>query len=67
MIRGAMESVSDLVIVQMQDYLELDGSARMNVPGTLSADNWSWRAKPDYLTESLTNRICELTKQTDRL
>ena len=67
MIRGSMNSVSKLVIVQMQDYLELDGSARMNVPGTLSADNWSWRARPDYLTEALENRIYELTKQTNRL
>ena len=41
MLRGGMQSVSKLCVVQMQDYLELGGDARMNVPGTLSADNWS--------------------------
>ena len=67
MIRSTMACVSKLAIVQMQDYLELDGSARMNVPGTLSAANWSWRAKPGYLTEELAQRIYDLTKQYKRL
>ncbi|MBQ1969718.1 MAG: 4-alpha-glucanotransferase, partial [Paludibacteraceae bacterium] len=44
MIRGAMGSVSRLCVVQMQDYLELGKAARMNFPGTLSMDNWTWRS-----------------------
>lgn len=67
MLRGCMESVSKLSIVQMQDWLELDGSARMNTPGTLSASNWSWRAKPGYLTEALSKRIYDMTKLYGRL
>ena len=67
MLRGCMQSISKLCVVQLQDYLELDGSARMNVPGTLSAANWSWRATPGYLTEELTQRIYDLTKRYGRL
>ena len=67
MIRACMASVSWLCVVQMQDYLELDGSARMNFPGTLSADNWTWRAKEDFLTEELTQRIRTTTERYGRL
>lgn len=67
MLRGCMESVSKLCIVQMQDWLELDGSARMNEPGTLSAANWSWRASSGYLTEALSQRIYDMTKLYGRL
>lgn len=67
MLRGCMQSVSKLCVVQMQDYLELDGAARMNVPGTLSADNWSWRAKPGYLTEDLIKRIYDMTERYGRV
>jgi 4-alpha-glucanotransferase len=67
MIRGCMSSVSRLCVIQMQDYLELDGSARMNFPGTLSPDNWSWRARKDFLTEDLVKRIYSLTGRYGRL
>jgi len=66
LIRGAMSSVSRLCIIQMQDYLELGASARMNFPGTLSASNWTWRAREDFCTESLTKRIYEITKRYGR-
>ena len=66
MIRGAMSSVSQLCIVQMQDYLELDGSARMNFPGTLSANNWSWRAEPGFASSQLAQRIHEITTRYAR-
>ena len=67
MIRGCMSSVSDTCIILMQDYLELDGSARMNFPGTLSSNNWTWRAKPGFITEELTQRIYETTRIYSRL
>ncbi len=62
MIRTAMASVSGLCIIQMQDYLELDGSARMNFPGTQSDDNWVWRAKETELTDTLAEKICRLAR-----
>ena len=66
MIRGAMSSVSDLCIVQMQDYLELGCEARMNFPGTLSASNWSWRAEAGFASPQLAKKIHEITVRYGR-
>jgi len=62
MIRGAMGSVSRICIVQMQDYLELGKPGRMNFPGTLSMDNWTWRAEDGFDSEALAQRIGSLTR-----
>lgn len=67
MIRTAMATVSGLCIAQMQDYLELDGAARMNFPGTNSGDNWTWRAAPGFMTDALAERIRSLTGLYGRL
>lgn len=66
-IRGCMGSVSKLCVIQMQDYLELGAAARMNFPGTLSAANWTWRAEPGFITETLTKRIYDTTRRYGRL
>ena len=60
-IRTAMASVSDVCIIQMQDYLNLGGKARMNFPGTLSDSNWTWRAKDGIINKDLAKRIRALT------
>lgn len=61
MIRMCMASVSDLAVVQLQDYLELGGEGRMNFPGTATG-NWTWRATPEFLHDDvLAGRIRELT------
>ena len=62
MIRAGMGSVSRLCVVQMQDHLELGKEARMNFPGTLSMDNWTWRAKEGFASKELAQRIFKLTK-----
>ena len=67
MIRACMGSVSRLCVIQMQDYLELGACARMNFPGTLSADNWTWRAPKGFITEELTKRIFDTTQRYGRL
>lgn len=59
MIRAAYVSVSDLVIIQMQDYLELDSDSRMNFPSQLS-DNWVWRMKTSDINSELSAKIKEL-------
>ena len=66
-IRGCMGSVSRLCIIQMQDWLELGAFARMNFPGTLSSDNWSWRAEAGFITPELTRQIHEMTRIYGRL
>lgn len=66
-IRSGMSSVAELFVTQMQDILELGGEARMNFPGTLSADNWTWRVRSDCLTETLARRLYTMTRYYGRL
>ena len=66
MMRGCMGSVSKLCVIQMQDYLELGGEARMNFPGTLTNKNWTWRAGEGFITPELTRRILQLTRRYGR-
>ena len=66
-IRTAMASVSDLCIIQMQDYLDLGGNARMNFPGTCDGTNWTWRAEDGMITKTLAKRIYGMTKLYGRL
>ena len=66
-IRNALASVSDLCVIQLQDYLNLDGRARMNFPGTLSDSNWTWRAKDGIITKDLAKKIRELTRLYARI
>lgn len=64
MIRGVWSSVADTAIAQMQDFLELDSSARMNVPGTIH--HWRWKMREEQLTKELASRIGNLTKLYSR-
>ena len=60
MLRCGQGSVAELFVAQMQDYLGLDGSARINVPGVPNG-NWSWRMAPGAATPALAAEIRELT------
>ena len=64
--RGIAASVSKMVIYTMQDLLELDNRARMNIPSTLGG-NWQWRMKEDAITPELTASLLELTDTYRRL
>ena len=66
-IRTAQSTVSDLCMVLAQDYLNLDGKARMNFPGTNSDANWTWRALPGVFTDSLAKKIRTMTALYGRL
>lgn len=61
MIRLALSSISDTVIIPMQDYLNLGSFARMNTPG-LATGNWQWRAKKCDFSDNLANDIAHLVK-----
>ena len=56
MIRSGMATASRLFVVQMQDVLELDGSCRMNTPGT-STGNWRWRMLPGKADSELAEKL----------
>lgn len=43
LIRLMLLSASKDAILPMQDLLDLDARARMNVPSTVGMSNWSWR------------------------
>ncbi len=60
LIRGAMMSVSDYVIICMQDWLCEGSEGRMNTPAT-DDGNWQWRMDKNALTEELANRIKHMT------
>ncbi|MBR4017901.1 MAG: 4-alpha-glucanotransferase [Oscillospiraceae bacterium] len=66
-IRMCLSSIADLAMVQMQDYLELGGEARMNFPGTQTGHNWTWRAAPDFASDALAKKIYSLTRIYGRL
>jgi 4-alpha-glucanotransferase len=61
MIRLAMMSVANTVIVPMQDILGLGQEARMNRPATTEG-NWQWQLLPDQLTSSIADKLREMTE-----
>ena len=61
-----MQSVADLCIIPMQDYLGLDNSARMNQPSTLGK-NWKWRLKEGQFSKKLQEEMLELAGRYGRL
>jgi 4-alpha-glucanotransferase/glycosidase len=64
----AYQCRSALAVISLQDILGLDGSARMNTPGTVG-DNWAWRCRPGQLTADMAGRLAALAvsrRQGDR-
>lgn len=57
-------SNADLAIVQLQDVLGLDDSARMNTPGTTEG-NWRWRATAEQLAAA-GDTLAEATRASGR-
>ncbi len=66
LMRLALATRADVVIVQAQDLLGLGSEGRMNTPGT-AAGNWSWRLEPGELTPELAARLRAATSETGRL
>ncbi len=46
-VNNALDSISDLVVLPVQDILLLGDEARINTPGTIGTPNWEWKLK-DY-------------------
>ncbi len=65
LIRAALASVANTVLVPMQDVLGLGSAARMNLPGRQSG-NWGFRFSWDDLTPHLTTRLRELVATYER-
>ena len=56
LIRTALASVADTVIIPMQDVLGLGSEARMNLPGRASG-NWRFRFSWDQITREMVERL----------
>jgi 4-alpha-glucanotransferase len=65
LMRAALASVADTVLIPMQDILGLGSDARMNLPGRPSG-NWRFRFRWEQLTPTITARLRELTRLYDR-
>jgi 4-alpha-glucanotransferase len=65
LILAALNSVSERVIVPMQDWLMLDGTHRMNVPGT-SEGNWRWQLQWAQVPPDLAETVRMLLAHTRR-
>ncbi len=60
-IRLALSSVADLAVIPIQDYLELGGEARINLPSTLGG-NWIWRMKEGEFTPAIIKRCRQMNR-----
>jgi 4-alpha-glucanotransferase len=61
LVRLAMMSVANVVIIPMQDILGLGEKARMNLPAS-SKGNWEWRLTPEQLSSSLIRKLSKMTR-----
>ena len=65
MVRCAMASVCNVCIIPVQDWLELDDSARINIPGTFG-NNWCWRLGGMESLKSIATDIKNMTEAYGR-
>jgi len=54
LIKLCYASIAKMAIIPMQDILQLDETARMNVPG-MATGNWRWRADKNFISEGIIN------------
>ena len=65
MIRAALASVANTVIIPMQDVLGLGSEARLNLPGRASG-NWRFRFSWDQVTPEMIERLRKLVDTFER-
>lgn len=64
-IAYAMASVSETVIIPIQDYMRLGNEARINAPSTTES-NWAWTIPENYNRAPLKRRILQFAKESGR-
>lgn len=64
-IKKIFASECRLAVIPMQDLLGLDGSARMNLPGSVGG-NWLWRLKPGQLNQVIESKLLSLNETYHR-
>jgi 4-alpha-glucanotransferase len=66
MLRLSQSSVARYAVMPFQDLLELDSSARMNVPG-VAAGNWEWRLPAGGCKAGLAERLYSMSAMFNRI
>ncbi|MFB3925647.1 MAG: 4-alpha-glucanotransferase [Syntrophales bacterium] len=66
LIRLAMMSPADSVIIPMQDLLGLGAGSRMNRPATLLG-NWTWRLRSFHIRPKLMKKLLNVTRLYGRI
>jgi len=61
----AMNSKSLICILPLQDILNLNESARMNIPG-VGKGNWSWRVNEGWINDDLISKLTYYTHISNR-
>ena len=67
MLEAGLESRAVWFVALIQDWLSLDGSARMNEPGKALPTNWRWRMLPEAATDELAAQIRQMTTEAERV
>jgi 4-alpha-glucanotransferase len=65
LLHTVYRSVANLALAPIQDLLGLDGSHRMNLPGT-AVGNWGWRFEWDMVDTALAPALARLATLTAR-
>ncbi len=66
MIRACSNSVANIALFPLQDVLGLPASHRMNTPGTMNDQNWSWRFTWDMLEPEAARVLGVITAASGR-
>jgi len=64
MLRACAQSVANHALCQFQDVLGLDGSHRMNTPGTVGC--WTWRFQWEWVGGEAAERLARITAASAR-
>ena len=66
MIKLAFDSIAELAVIPLQDWLLLGNEeGRMNTP-SVAQGNWVWRAQPDYASKKLISTIKRFNVRSHR-
>ncbi len=65
LLATVLAAENDLVIIPAQDLLGLGNEARMNRPGTVGGQNWTWRLEKPFDTAQA-ERLADLTHAAGR-
>ncbi len=65
MIRTALQSRSNTVLIPLQDVLGMGSECRLNFPGRPEG-NWQWRFTPEQITEETKVQLREMTRASGR-